>query len=100
MRKCPAALTPPAPHTGFGIGHIRQNALAVLQKRAAFVGERDAPGGANQQLDAQTLLQTIQAAPHDGRGHAFGVGSGSQTAARSHGHEGFELLEFIHDLGL
>ena len=43
--------------------------------------EADAPGGAHQQLDAQVGFQRIQPAAHDGRGHAFGLGSGRQTAA-------------------
>ncbi len=83
-------------HTGLGIGHIGQHALAVFQKGAAFVREADAPSGAHQQLDAQVGFQRVQPAAHDGRGHAFGLGSGRQTAARGHRNERFKRFEFVH----
>jgi len=41
---------------GLGGGELGQNALAVLEKRAAFVGQRDAPRGAQQ----QQLLWLVQ----------------------------------------
>ena len=82
--------------TGFGIGQIRQQALAVFQKGTALVGQRDAPCGAQQQLDAQSLFQAVQAPPHDGGGHARGTGRRRQAAARDHGHKGFQLLELVH----
>ena len=68
-------------HAGLGIGQVSQQAMAVLQKGAALVGERDAPGGTHQQLDAQALLQPVQAAPDDGRRHALGLGRRRQAAA-------------------
>ena len=58
--------------------------------------ERDAPRGAQQQLHAQALFQPVQAAAHDGGGHALGIGRGGQAAAGGHRHKGFELLEFVH----
>jgi hypothetical protein len=72
MRRCPLAFTPPA-HAGFGIGHVGQQALAVFQKRTAFVRQRDAPRGAHQQLHAQVLLQRVEPPAHDRRRHALGA---------------------------
>lgn len=44
---------------------------------------------AQQQLDAQALLQRIDAAPHDGRRRALGLGGRGEAAARGHGDEEF-----------
>ena len=83
-------------HTGLGVGHIGQHPLAVFQEGAALVGERDAPGRAHQQLDAQPLFQCIQSPSHDGRGHALGLGGCSQGAPGGHRHKGLHLLELVH----
>jgi hypothetical protein len=97
MRRWPLALTPPADTLASALGHLGQQALAILQKGAAFVRQRDAPGGADQQLHAQPFLQRVQPPAHDGRGHAFG-----QRGGRS-GCRGWpptrrirKLLEFVH----
>ena len=77
-------------HAGFGIRQVGQYPLAVFQKRAALVRQADAPGGAQQQLHAQALLQRVQPPPDDGRGHALGLGGSSQATARHHGDKGFQ----------
>ena len=74
-------------HAGLGIGKVDQQALAVFHERAALVRQRYAPRCAHQQLHTQTFFQRIQPPPHDGRGHALGIGSGGQAAARRHRHE-------------
>ena len=91
-----AGLDAASGHAGLGVGHIAQQALAVLQKGTALVGQGDAPRGAHQELDAQVLLQRVQSAPHNGRGHAFGAGGGGQAALGGHCHKGFEGFEFVH----
>ena len=83
-------------HTGFGIGHIREQALAIFQKSAAFVGQGDAPGGAHQQLHAQAFLQRIEPAADDGRGHALGSGCGGQAALGGNRDKSFEGFELVH----
>jgi hypothetical protein len=57
---------------GFGAGQVGQQALAVFEEGAAFVGERDAPRGAHQQLDAQARLQRVDAPADHRRRHALG----------------------------
>ena len=69
---------------GLGIGQVGQQALAVLQKGAAFVRQGDAPGGAHQQLDAQPLFQRVEPAPHDGRRYAFSQAGCRQATSRGH----------------
>ena len=91
-----AGLEPTRTDAGFGIGQVGQEALAIFQKRAAFVRERDAPGGAYQQFHAQVGFQRIQAPPHDGRGYAFGYCRCGQAAACGDGDKGFELFELAH----
>ena len=68
-------------NAGLGIAHIGEQALAIFQKRAAFVGERDAARGAHHELDAQMLFQSIQSASHDGGRYAFGLGGSCQAAS-------------------
>jgi hypothetical protein len=72
MRRCPLALTPTGADAGLGIGQVGQQALAVFQKGAALVRERDAARGAHQQLDAQALFQRVEPPADDGRRHPFG----------------------------
>jgi hypothetical protein len=64
------------------------------------MGQGDASRGANQQFDAQSLFQRIEPPPHDGRRHAFGIGSRGQAAPRGHGNKGFNGFEFVHTPGL
>ena len=90
----------PSTDAGLCVRHIGQDALAIFQKRAALVRQRDAPGGAQQQLHAQALFQPIQAPAHDRGGYAFGIRRSSQAATRSHRHKGFQLFQFIHNFGL
>ena len=73
-RRCGGTQMP----TGLDIGQVSEQALAVFQKRTAYMRER----GAHQQLDPQPFLQAIQQPAHDGGCHTFGLGSRSQTAAR------------------
>ena len=91
-----AGLDAAGAHAGFGIGELDQQALAVLEKGAAFVRERDAPRGAHQQLDAEPLFQRIEPPAHDRGRHAFRLGGRRQAAARGHGNEGFKLFESVH----
>jgi hypothetical protein len=81
---------------GLGIGQIGQQALAVLEKGAALVRERDAPRGAQQQLDAQALFQRIDAPADHRRRHALGARRSRQAAPGGHRNQGFDLLEPIH----
>jgi len=71
-------------------------ALAVFEEGAALVRERDAARGAHQQLHAQPLLQRIEAATHDGGGHALRARGRRQAALGGNRDEGFELLELVH----
>ena len=75
---------------------IAQQALAVLQKGAALLGQADAAGGTHQQTNAQVLFEAVQAPANDGRGHAFGLGGSRQTAFLSHGDKGFKRFELVH----
>ena len=84
IRKCPLAFTPPADYAGFGVAQVGQQALAVFQKRAAFVRQRDAARGAYEQFDAQPLFQRVEATPHHGGRHALGFGGCRQAAPRDH----------------
>ena len=93
----PAGLDPARTDAGLGVGQVGEHALAVFQERAAFMRERQAAGGADQQLHAQAALQCVQAPADDSGGHVFCPGSGDQTAPRCHGGKGFNLLEFVHD---
>ena len=77
---------------------IGQQALAVLEERAAFVGERDAARGAHHQLDAQAFLERVDAPPDHRRRHALGLGSRREAALASDADEGLDLLEFVHGL--
>ncbi|MNT11087.1 hypothetical protein D3C72_1459490 [compost metagenome] len=81
----PGGLDAARADAGLDIGQIGEQALAVLQKGNAFVREGEFARGAHQQLDAQALLQRIQAAAHDGGCHAFGLGGGGEAATRSNG---------------
>jgi hypothetical protein len=81
---------------GLGVVDVDQQALAVLQEGAALVGEADAAGGAQQQLDAQPRLQRVHAPPDDGRRHALCQCGGGQAALGGRGHEGLHLLQAIH----
>ncbi len=92
----PAGLDAAGADAGLGVGQVGQQALAVFQKGAALVGERDASRGAHHELDAQARLQPVEPATDDGRRHPFGLGRGGEAAARGHGHKGFELLELVH----
>jgi hypothetical protein len=74
------------------------SALAVLKEGAAFVRQCDAPCGAHEQLDAETLFQGIDAAANHRRRHALGQGRGGQAALRGDGDKGFDLLEPVHGL--
>ena len=92
----PRGFHPTSAHTGLGIGHIGNDALAVFQKRTALVGEGDAACGADQQLHAQALFQPVEAPAHDGGRHAFGMGCSGQAATGGDRDKGFELFEFVH----
>ena len=91
-----AGLDATSRHTGLGAGHIGQQALAVFQKSAALVRERQPPRGAHHQLDAQALLQRIEPPAHDGGRHALGLGSRGQAASAGHRDKRFKLFEFAH----
>ena len=69
-----------------------QQALAALQEGAALMGQRDAAGGAQQQLDAQALLQCVDAPADRRRRHTVGMGCGRQAAFGGHRHQRFDLL--------
>ena len=71
-------------HAAFGSGKIGQQALAVFQKGTALVGERDAPCGAYQQLDTQSLLQGVKPTTHDGRRNPFSQAGCREAAPRGH----------------
>lgn len=83
----PGGLHAAGGHAGLGIRHVGQQALAIFEKGAALVREVDAPRGAHHELHPQVLFQRIEPAPHDGGGHAFGLGGGGEAAARCHRHE-------------
>jgi len=91
-----ARLDPAGGNAGLRVGQVAEDALTVLQKGFAFKGDGQAPGGAHQELDAQAGLQGIEAAADDGGRHACGAGGGRKAAPGRHGHEGFDLLEMIH----
>lgn len=62
------------------------------------MGQGQAPCGANQQLDAQTLFQRIQSAPDDGGGHPLDLGRSCHAAMLNHRHKSFYLFEFVHNI--
>ena len=78
-------LHPAGTDTGLGAGQVGQQALAIFQKRAAFMGQRDASRGAHQQLHAQALFQRVDAPADHGRGHALDQGRSGQAALGGHG---------------
>jgi hypothetical protein len=86
-------------HAGLGGRQVGQQALAVLEEGAALVGERDAAGGAHQQLHAQAFLQRIDATAHHRGGDALGGGRRGEAALGGHRDEGFDLLELVHGDG-
>src|SRR5256885_1534398 len=87
MRRVVRTMSIARADTGLGVGHIGQQALAILKKGAALMREGDAPRGAHHELDAQVLFQGIEAPPHDGRRHAFRLGRRREAAARCHRYE-------------
>ncbi len=91
-----AGLDAPRADPGLGIGKLHQQALAVLQKAAALMGEGDAPGGAHQQLHAQAFLQRVDAPTHHRGRHALGLGGGREAALGGDQHKGFDLFQAIH----
>ncbi len=92
----PAGLDAAGAHAGLGIGQVGQQALAVFQEGTALMGQRQATGGADHQLDAQALLQRVDPPAHDGRRHALGLGRRREAAAGGDRDEGLELLELVH----
>jgi hypothetical protein len=88
----PARLDAARADTRLGARQIRQQALAVFEKGTALVGQRDAPGGAQQQLDAQAFLERVDAPPDHRRRHPFGRRRGGEAALGRHRHERFDLF--------
>ena len=87
---------PAGTDAGFGIGPVGQQPLCVFQESGALVGQRQPPGGAHHQLDAEPRLQRVQPPAHDRRRHALGQRGRGEAAALGHGDEGFDLLELVH----
>ena len=79
-----------------GAGQIGEQALAGLEKGAAFVREADAPRRAQEQLHAQALLERGDAPADDRRGHALGARGRRQAAPGDSGDERFDLREPVH----
>ena len=79
-----------------GVLHVVDDALAVLEKRRAFEGQRDLARGAHQQLDAEPLFERVDAAADDGGRDALGLRRGRQAALGRDGDESFDLLETVH----
>jgi hypothetical protein len=79
-----------------GVLHIVDDALAVLEERRAFEGQGELASGAHQQLDAEPLLERVDAAADDGGRYTLRVGGRRQAALRRDGNEGFDLLETVH----
>lgn len=88
----PAGLDATGADTGFSIRNICKQALTIFEEGAAFVGQRDAPRGAHQQLHAQPFFQRVDAPADHRRGHALGIGGGRQVALQGYGYERFDLL--------
>jgi hypothetical protein len=61
-------------HAGFGVLHVVDDALAILEERRAFEGQRELARRAHQQLHAEPLLERVEAAADDRRRDAFARG--------------------------
>jgi hypothetical protein len=72
------------------------DALTVLEERRTFEGQGELAGGAHQQLDAEPLLERVDAAANDGGRHALSLRGCRQAALGRDGDEGFDLLETVH----
>ncbi|MNS92646.1 hypothetical protein D3C72_1267890 [compost metagenome] len=92
----PAGLDPARRDAGLGVVQVVQDALAVFQEGRAFKGQADLARGPYQQLDAQALLQRVDAPPDDGRRHAFSRRRCGKAAARRDGYKGLQLFEVVH----
>ncbi len=93
-----AGLDATGTHARFGAGQLGKQPLTVLQKSAAFMRERQPPGGAQQQLHAEPRLQRVNAPSHHGRRNALGLCGGREAALERHGNKGFDLFEPVHGL--
>jgi hypothetical protein len=83
-------------HAGLGVLHVVDDALAILEKRRAFEGQRDLACSAHQQFDAKALFECIDAAADDRGRDAFGERRGGQAALGGDGNESLDLLETVH----
>ena len=77
--------------------HIREQLAAILQEHIALLSQRLVARGAVHQFHAEAFLQRINSSPkHDRRDVLFQRRTG-EAALLDHGHEGLDLLQFVHD---
>lgn len=79
-------------HLGFGGLDRRENLPAAPEVRLALDGQRDAPGGAGEKLDAEPLLDPRHDLRDRGRRQAEVVRRGGEAALFRHPHEGIHVV--------
>jgi hypothetical protein len=80
-----------------GIVEIEQNALTMLQKCAALIGQSDSARRPLQKLYTESRLERIKPPPNHRRRNPFGARSRRQAALDCDINEGGNLLELIHE---
>jgi hypothetical protein len=84
-------------HARLRVLHVVDHALAVLEERRALERQRELARGTHQQLDAEPLLERVEAAADDRRRDAFRVRGRRQAALCRDRGKRFDLLEPVHD---